>query len=291
MALETFRFFSLCSYFESPTWAAPVASAMIVMAIMSSMSENPRILFFQRKNFRDEHDDEHENREENDFPHLIHECGGHSKKEGEGPYEITDDGFGHSHGHKTVMQMVDTVTLKWIFSRENTGENDVKSIDQVYPESRSDRRDLSSYQKRERGDNEAREHCAGVSESEPWAHAKEPTDKSCGNAYGKDGKNENGVFPEGRSFVHKIKSNGKDSDNDQRDRSQARCESRNAITPIDTIEYENVPSNRKKYRNDKDFESEYGKREPIQIRDASENIGNVADFYACKAYDKSDKDL
>ncbi len=189
------------------------------------------------------------------------------------------------------MEVVYPVSLQRVLPVVYAGRDDVESVDEVYSEDRGDRGDLSSNEYGERGDEKAREHRSGLPHENSWSKVVVPGERCGRKNHGKDGEDENGIFAERGSGVGKIELHRGNGDDQKRDDHESGSQSRNPVGPVDRIEYEHVPNDGEKQRDEVDLEIAEDRVKLGKIDDPAENSGDVADLNARDSDDRADENL
>jgi len=127
------------------------------------------------------------------------------------------------------MEMMDTISSKWIFLIIESHKNNIESIDEIDSENRGNRSDFSSGYDGECRDHKCRKHRARLSEENLRANIVEPTDKNRGDKYRETKEDENRIALRRRRRVYEIEFDSKNGHHEKRDERKTRSEARNSI--------------------------------------------------------------
>lgn len=238
------------------------------------------MLFFERENLRDKHDDEDENKEENPLSDLVEKYGCHTEEEGQRIDEVADEALGHAHIEEAIVEVVDAIPGEGTFFIVEPHEYDIEGVDEVHSEDGCHRRDLSSGDDSKSRNHERYEHGSRFSEEDVRSDIVEPAPKQGRDENRETEEYEDGIGLRRGGSIDEIELDCEHEHNKQGDKREPRSEARNPVRPIDGVENKDVPY----YREQKGYQVDLNTSEDdvvlIKVENSSKYIGNVTDLDA-----------
>ncbi len=187
------------------------------------------VLFLQGENLcdKDNYEDEHE--EKYHFSDFVEKYSCHAEEEGKRVDKVANKILGHPHVEEAIVEVMDTISRKWIFLVIQTHEYDIEGIYEIHSEHRRNGRNLSSGDDGKSRYHKGDEHGPRLSEQNKRLDAIQPAYEYRWDKDRETQEHENRIDLRRGGGIHEIELECQYCHNQQRHERKSRSESRYSV--------------------------------------------------------------